>query len=49
MNNNELIIVAKKGIKIDIKKIKNDSYKRIIYFFKKWISISQYYEQLGKV
>ena len=49
MNNNELIIIGKKNIKIDIRKIKNDSYKKIIYFFRKWISVSQYYTQLRKI
>ena len=49
INNNEIIIIGKKINKIEINKIKTDSYKVVIDFFNKWILISKYYSKLKKI
>jgi ubiquinone/menaquinone biosynthesis C-methylase UbiE len=49
INNNEIIIIGKKINKIEINKIKTDSYKEVIDFFNKWILISKYYSKLKKI
>jgi 2-polyprenyl-3-methyl-5-hydroxy-6-metoxy-1,4-benzoquinol methylase len=49
INNNEVIIIGKKINKIEINKIKTDSYKLVNDFFKKWILISKYYSKLKKI